>query len=197
MKRCSSILLFAVLCSGCTSIRRQVGRPLEEPSRSFVAGSTHYHQVLDELGPPSRLAARPGGFTFLYESITIREYQLGISGTQDLLNLFKIAVARADLKRAALLFGFRSDGVLAFQESCDTSARLGMSGSLQPFFALQQVADTSDYESGGFPSVEWGTALLGPLPRGLNRAQSLVWGTGGVEQSGTTGKIGQHTLEMR
>lgn len=197
MVRINSLLLLLVaLSTGCTMLHKEVGCPIEESVR-FDEGATHYHDVLDELGPPTRLTALSGGFAFFYETLSIRERQIGIGGQNDWLQLIKLALADSDLRRNCLLLRFDSDGQLVSQARIDTLEKLGMGGSIQPILSLQQIVDTADYEDDAFAPMDWGVSLLRPLPQTLNARQSLVSGTAGLEQSGTTGTVGQHTLEMR
>lgn len=197
MGRKISLLLMAVLCSSCTVLHKEVGRPLDMESIHYDVGRTHYHAVLDALGPPARMTALPSGFAFLYESLSIRERQLGISSQYEWLQLIKLSLADSDLRRNCLLLHFNSEGLLVSQSSINTLERLGMGGSIQPILSLQQIVDTAEYEDDAYVAMGWGASLLSPLPQTINMNQSLNSGSAGLEQSGTTSKIGQHTLEMR
>ncbi len=189
--------LSGFLMSGCTSIHKHVGKELDLEPLGYVSGETHFHEVLDQLGPPVLMTALPGGFAFLYESLYVRERQLGIGGQQGLRRLLKVSLANTDLYRKSLLLHFGSDGVLVSGGKRVVERDLGSGGSIQPVFSLQQIIDTSDYEDDYFHAADWGRSMLRTLPQTLNAMQNLHSGAAGIEQSGTTTKVGQHTLEIR
>jgi hypothetical protein len=186
-----------MLAGGCTSLHKQIDPALELDACRYESRQTHYYQVLDELGPPTRLTALPGGFAFIYESLAIRELQIGIAGNTGWLQLLKISLADTNLYRDMLLLHFGSDGVLLSYGTLESKEDLGKGGSIQPLFSLQQITDTSNYEDDAIDAADWGAQLLRSLPSLLNRPQGLASGMAGLEQSGTTTKVGQHTLEMR
>ncbi len=80
LNRAASILLGCFVLTGCSSLHKEVQSGVLLDQGSYETRSVHYHQVLDELGPPSRLTASPGGFAFIYEDLVVNELQLGISG---------------------------------------------------------------------------------------------------------------------
>lgn len=199
MIRSSIAAALVLLSAGCSVLRSSMDRRTTPPSAVLQAGETHFHAVLNELGPPSRITALPGGFAFLYECLDFRELQLGVSGPGQALEwlaLVKLTLADADLRHQAVLFHFRSDGYLLSVSSLDRREDVGMGGSVQMLFAVAPVVDTSGYEDDSTHSVLWGMSLLEPLPRILNAQQSLRTGRSGLELGGTPTRAGQHTLEM-
>ena len=68
---------------------------------------------------------------------------------------------------------------------------------MQAIYSIDQIVDTTAFEDDALDASRWGGNLLDPIPVMLNNAQNLNTGATGIEQSGTTVKIGQHTLEMR
>lgn len=190
-----SVLL--VLLAGCSSLYKTVDPGIVLEQCTFEAETAHYHEVLDELGPPARLSAISGGFVFIYEKLVFDEQQIGFSGQKGWLQLLKMSFAGTDLKRNSYLLRFDSDGTLIAAGTLETKEDLGAGGALQALFSINQIVDTSAYEDDAFDSINWGVSLLDPLPLILNDRQSLTSGSAGLEQSGTTTKIGQHTLEMR
>jgi hypothetical protein len=68
---------------------------------------------------------------------------------------------------------------------------------VQAIISIKQIVDTTAFENDALDASQWGANLLDPLPVMLNVAQNLNTGAAGIEQSGTTIKIGQHTLEMQ
>lgn len=190
-----SVLL--VLLAGCSSLYKTVDPGIVLEQCAFEAETAHYHEVLDELGPPARLSEISGGFVFIYEKLVFDEQQIGFSGQKGWLQLLKMSFAGTDLKRNSYLLRFDSDGTLVAAGTLETKEDLGAGGALQALFSINQIVDTSAYEDDAFDSINWGVSLLDPLPLILNDRQSLTSGSAGLEQSGTTTKIGQHTLEMR
>jgi hypothetical protein len=186
-----------VLLAGCSSLRKTVDPGIVLEQCTFERESAHYYEVLDELGPPARLSAISGGFVFIYETLVFNEQQLGLSGQKGWLQLLKMSFAGTDLRRSSYLLRFDSDGMLLAAGTLKSKEDLGVGGSMQALFAIKQIVDTSAYEDDAFDSIGWGASLLDPLPSTLNSAQNLNTGRAGVEQSGTTTVIGQHTLEMR
>ncbi len=199
MRPISYVLTFAMLCTGCSMLYTKVGKPISAEGLVMEPGDTRYEEVLDDLGPPNRMSSLPGGFAFMYEYLLFREMQIGISGPQQfhLLSLLKLTVADINLRHEILLLHFNSEGVLISSAQTASSENLGMGGSVQPIVSLQSVVDTSEYEDDAVMEMNWGSALLRPLPEVLNMPQSLSSGAAGMERSGTTAKVGQHTLEMR
>lgn len=196
MIRTGSLLLLVVFSSGCTVLRKEIGRPLEI-SGQFEEGVAHCHEVLDALGPPTRLSAMSDGYAFLYEAIEIRERQIGIGGQAGWFQLIKLAVADSDLQRDCLILHFNGEGILISQSRINTLEQLGSAGAIQPALPIQQVVDTDAYEDDAFVAMYWGRSMLSPLTRTLNACQSLNSGMSGIEQSGTSTIVGQHALEMR
>jgi hypothetical protein len=191
------LLLLAVAASGCSTLYKRVDLGLSDQDVSFASDNPHFHEVLDELGPPSRLSAAGDGFVFLYEDMLIRELQTGIGGQQGWLQLLKLSFADSKLFRKTAILRFNSDGILISKAISETREELGKSGAIQPILSVQQLVDTARFEDDASEPQRWGYDLLRPIPQVLNTAQSLDSGQAGVEQSGTTSDMGQHTLEMR
>lgn len=190
----SALLL---LQAGCSTLRKTVDANLDLSDSACIAGQTHVHEVLSELGPPTRMTATDDGFVFLYEEFSILEMQAGLSGGEGWWQLIKLTMADADLRRQTLLLHFDSDGLLRAGAFEQTRESLGRAGAVQPLVELQPIVDTATYTGEASAPMIWGAALLRPLPQTLNAAQCLVSGDSGLELSGTPAKAGQQTLEMQ
>jgi len=153
--------------------------------------------VLNDLGPPARLTATPGGFAFIYEDLVVDELQVGIGGRGNFWEWLKLSFAGTTLERRSLLFQFDQDGALNSVGLLVSEEDLGKGGALQIIVQVKQIVDTSEYEDDALDAARWGASLLDPLPKALNTAQNLNTGASGLEQSGTTTKVGQHTLDMQ
>jgi hypothetical protein len=197
LNRIAATLFLGLLLGGCSALRTTVDPGISSEKCVFEEGTAHYHEVLDALGPPARLSALPEGFVFIYEALIIDEKQFGLTGRTGLWQFLKVSFAGTDLKRASYLLRFDTEGQLVAAGILQSKEDLGTGGAVQSLFSVQQIVDTSSYEDDAFDSGNWGAGLLDPFPGGLNFAQNLNTGAAGLEQSGTTTKIGQHTLEMR
>ena len=190
-------LLALMAVSGCSTLYKRVDLGVSDQEISFETNETHFHEVLGAVGPPSRMTVCGGGFAFLYEDMLIRELQTGLAGQNGWLQLFKFSVADSRLFRNTAILHFNGKGILIAKPIVESTEGLGKSGSIQPLISAEQIVDTSGFEDDSSEPQRWGFDLLRPLPQGLNNAQSLDSGLAGLEQGGTTSKIGQHTLEMR
>lgn len=191
------IFFLATLFTGCATIYKRIDPGGNVTESMFQPGETHFYTVLDELGPPGRFSKTPGGFVMLYEDMLIRELQAGISGRTGFFRLIKLSFADSNLYRNIVMLRFNRHGILVSQSISERREDLGTSGSLQPIFSVKQLVDTGAYEDDASEPLDWGMTLLRSLPQTLNNRQSLNSGYAGLEQSGTTTKVGQHTLEMR
>jgi hypothetical protein len=197
LSSCALIPLCGLILTGCSSLHRSVDPGITLEQCHFEVNRAHYHDVLDELGPPARLSATAGGFAFIYEAMEIDEKQLGLSGQTGLLQFLKMTFAGTDLERHSYLLHFNADGVLIAAGILESTEDLGTAGSVQAIISIKQIVDTTAFENDALDASQWGANLLDPLPVMLNVAQNLNTGAAGIEQSGTTIKIGQHTLEMQ
>ncbi len=186
-----------LLTTGCSVLRVSVDPGITLEQCDFEVTKARYPDVLDELGPPARLSATPGGFAFIYEAMKINEKQLGLSGPGEILQFLKMSFAGTELERHSYLLHFNADGLLVSAGLLEATEDLGSAGSVQAIISVQQIVDTSAFEDDALDASHWGSNLLDPLPVMLNNAQNLNTGAAGLEQSGTTTKIGQHTLETR
>jgi hypothetical protein len=197
LNRAASILLGCFVLTGCSSLHKEVQSGVILDQVSYEARSVHYHQVLDDMGPPARLTASPGGFAFIYEDLIIDELQLGIGGRNNFWEWLKLSMAGTTLERRSLLLQFDPDGALKSAGLLESEEDLGKGGAMQLILQVKQIVDTSEYEDDAIDAARWGVKLLEPLPIALNTPQNLNTGASGLEQSGTTTKVGQHTLEMQ
>ena len=193
----ASNLFVCFLLTGCSVLHKEVQSGVTLDHAAYQEQRVHYHQVLNNLGPPARLTASPEGFAFIYEDLVVDELQLGIGGRGQFWEWLKLSFAGTTLERRSLLFQFDQDGTLKSAGMRKTEEDLGKGGALQIILQVKQIVDTSEYEDDALAATRWGASLLDPPPKTLNTKQSLISGATGLEQSGTTTKVGQHTLEMQ
>ncbi len=191
------VAMISILFAGCTVLRKEIDVPIDHAEISLKEGETHYRTVLQQLGPPAELSALPKGQAFLYEHIIAKEKQIGIGfGNLDVLSWFKFSSGKGKADRQAFLLIFDEEGLLRQKSFRGYDEKMGSGISLQIFFAVDALVDSSYLDDSVGPN-QWGSSLLMPLPQALNIRQSLDTGTEGLEQGGTPAAVGQHTLELR
>jgi hypothetical protein len=191
-----TIAAVAASLSGCASINQHIDTPIPD-TVALSTAETHYHSVLDALGPPAQLTSLPDGFAFLYESLIIRERQIGIQLTPgEMPGLFKLNYGRARAERHIHVLRFDEGGMLQAHGVFDGTQKLGNSITLQPIFSVTPTVKTTDLVQPP-PQQNWGFSLFDPLPESLNANQSLDSGTAGFEIRGTPSDVGQRSLEFR
>ena len=190
------LLILLALTAGCTLISKEHGRPLVSEDSDFEDGATHFRDVLRRLGPPAKVSAVPGGMAFQYEHLTVKERQFGINIPIPSLQWLKLSLGRARVDLDTLLLLFDEKGRLKSHRFEERQQEIGTGTSVQLFFAVAPIVDTSGVEADHEPN-EWGMALLRPPFESLNSRQSLESGQNGVQLRGTPKRACQHTLEMR
>jgi len=192
----SLCLLIVGLTTGCTVITKEVGTPIPADQADLIEGQARIGDVIGALGPPDNLTALGGVAAFIYEYVDIKENQVGLNFEGDVFKWFKFSLASSTGKREALVLIFDEDGLLTGRRFYRWEENLGKGAGIAFIVGAKSLVDTShlEQEPGAFA---WGSTLLKPLPEGLNRGQSMDSGLGGLEQRGTTDKVGQRTLEMK
>jgi hypothetical protein len=179
--------------------------PIDETQ--LEVAETNVGDVINTLGPPSKISALPNAVAFLYEQVITIENQLGVStsSVEDLflgaasteaLKLFKLSFAKGRLNRQALILVFDLDGRLRVKAFGTWSEKLGRGFGLNIIFQAVPLIKTG-YLRAEPDQHGWGAGLLDPLPVTLNVRQSLATGQSGVQLRGTSTAVGQHTLELR
>jgi len=172
---------------------------LDPPDIATNAESIHVGEILDQLGPPHKISALPGGFVFLYEYYAPQGWQAGGRLPVQEAEFFKWV--RADLgagfaRRQVLVLLFDDTGMLTQKKRLQEEREdIGVGAKLSLLSGSGNPIDTIDADMTGGPN-QWGASLLMPLGKALNRGQNLETGQSGVEQVGTTTNVGQHTLEL-
>ena len=191
------LIISITILTGCTVIRTEIDVPIQVNGKTFKEGETGINAVLTKLGPPGKISALgDNSVVFLYEYVSIKEQQVGVSLPGDILKWFKLSVAKAKADRQALLLTFDGKGVLRSREFHAFEEDLGSGFGLSFLYSIVTLVDYSRLEKQ--PEIlNWGAGLLEPLPEALNTMHSFDNGLRGVEQKGTPTSVGQRTLEMR
>ncbi len=192
-----SLFLFLVgVTTGCTVITKEIGDSIPSDHADLIEGHTRIGDVIGRLGPPDNLTGLSGGAAFIYEYVDIKETQVGFNLEGDVCKWFKFSLASSRGKREALVLIFDKGGLLTGRRYYRWEENLGKGAGVSFIVGAKSLVNTShlEQEPGAFA---WGSSLVKLLPEGLNRGQSLDSGLGGLEQRGTTNKVGQRTLEMK
>ena len=196
LARCCLVVVLAAL-GGCAYLEHDIGASLDTDAISRIGPGSSYAAVLDELGPPTKVSALPGGMAFLYEHVSLVERQYGLILPGEIGKWIKAVYASADADVEAIVFVFDNHGKLlsADDERWGSDAGAGMSLTL--IFSAGSFTDTEQYESSPARALDWGSALTKPLPVTLNARQSLESGQNGIQLTTNSEGIGQHTLELK
>lgn len=189
------VIAFAMSLSSCTVISKKIDSERDLQGDSFKVDSTHVSEVIDDIGPPSKLSRYGDGLVFLYESIEKRERQIGLSSDYNILRLLKFSYARGIADREILLLIFDREGYLWAKGHKTFQENLGSGQAIDFLFSIQSLVDSSSLEQDP-PALSWGSSLLTPLPESLNYSHNVTSGDSGIEQLGVPKGVGQSTLEM-
>ena len=185
--------------AGCTVQQLAMGPMLDPADVAMDAQSVHFGELLNQLGPPHKISALPGGFVFLYEYYAPRGLQAGGRlpvQEADFLQWVRVDLGAGAARRQTLVLLFDDTGRLILQKRLqDEEEDRGAGASLSFLLKSGTMSDTVDIGSAADPN-QWGASLLMPLGKALNREQNLGTGQSGVEQVGTTTKVGQQALEL-
>lgn len=192
------MLTVAVLAhlAGCASIHKELGAPLPSIPADTLQGPVHYSAVLELLGPPSKISAIPSGSVFLYEHVDIRERQWGLILPGDISKFFKIVWATSNAVTDVAVFTFDKQGMMSGRtfESFESDPGGGFAFTL--IFKVKSLSETEEYTHSQQGMLDWGMAMIQPLPVGLNAAQSLDSGARGLDVVRVDGMVGQRALEL-
>jgi hypothetical protein len=189
-------IALCVLLAGCARLERDIGGPLDEAVLERVGVGAYYAEILEELGPPTKMSALPDGMVFIYENARITERQYGLILPGEVGKWIKAVYASADADIETMVFVFDAQGRLssADTEIWNTDAGAGMSLTL--LFSTGSFTDTEQYESSPARSLDWGKALTMPPLVTLNGRQSLETGLNGIQLTTSPEAVGQHALEL-
>jgi len=186
----------ATALSGCALYDHDLGVPLNLESIEKLSPGSHYSEVLEELGPPTKMTALENGMAFLYEHVTLTERQYGLILFGEIGKWIKAVYASADADVEVILFVFDGNGELRGADTQSWSADAGAGMSMTLIFSAGSFTDTEQYESSATQSLDWGRALtMSPLVT-LNIRQNLETGANGVQLTTNSEEVGQHTLEL-
>ena len=199
LKENKQLLLLAIfllfITSSCTVISKDINKQTSLADKSFELEKTNVGDAINQMGPPSKLSKFNNGLVFIYESVDIDEYQIGLSAKYDFFRWFKFSFAKGKADREILLLIFDEKGYLVAKTYNNFEENLGSGQSISFLYAIESLVDSSKLEETP-GSLGWGSSLLKPLPVALNYPHNLGTGESGVEQLGAPDSVGQHSLEL-
>ena len=186
--------LAAGLGSSCSVVELRIDQGLDlAECNGFKEGEASLGDVLVALGPPVEFGARGEQIALLYESVRLRETQLGISlgavlgaGAGD---YFKFSYGSSGTDRKAALFLFSEGHVLEGVNTLRFEEPFGRSGSIQVLVTVDEVVSTGGLRASPDAFVE-PRELLNGIQWSQNLTHSAL-----VELRGARGRMGQHTLD--
>jgi hypothetical protein len=189
------VLLFVALLSGCVQTRfYELGLPITAADSPDPAVNVSMADVMDRLGPPLRLSSTPNGYIMAWEYWHVSQISVGFSpaGADFLSFDWGSATAKGDF----LLMSFNKDRRLLTSHLQEWDFNAGGGQGVQAFASAVDVVDIEDLLQ-QLPIHEWGFNHLDELPTALNRDNRMDSGQRGLEQRGTSRRVGQHSLETR
>lgn len=190
------VLLAQFALAGCSQWHYILGTPLTDLDAPALEKNSTLAEVLAVFGPPQRISASDTGYILAWEYWRVSENSLGVSlgvlGAEFLNADWGAMRARGDF----LLVTFDRQHRLSSATSATWDSDAGGGQAVQPLFSFVEVAEVEDLVR-PMPQHVWGASLLRELPQSLNVGSSPDTGTGGIEQRGTPGTMGQRSLELR
>lgn len=187
------ILVLMVVMGGCTIIHSESADIPQFDDGRYHAQVTQYRDVLDDMGPPTKMSQLGEGMVWFYENIDLVEHQFGFSFNTWPYSLFKLNLGSGDGRYGGQLFVFDGDGRLLSAAKVSDDMDLGSGMAFQFVFIVSSLVNLSDVRDKRMQH-EWGQALLVDVPRGLNSGSDLESGANGLQLLTTPLNVGQHTL---
>ncbi len=181
---------------GCAYLELDIDAALPLDSLDAMPKGSHYAEVLEEFGPPTKMSALPDGMVFLYEHIKLVERQYGLILPGDVGKWIKAVYASADADVEVMMLIFDENGLLRGADAQSWSADAGAGMSMTLIFSAGSFTDTEQYEASATRPLAWGKALTMPPLTTLNLEQNLETGANGAQLTTNSRNVGQHTLEL-
>ena len=182
---------------GCARLTHDIGAPLPLEAMAAVPEGSHYSDVLESFGPPTKMSALPAGMVFLYEHVDLTERQYGLILPGEIGKWIKAVYASADADVEIMKYIFDDDGRLVGSDEQTWSADAGAGMSITLIFSAGSFTDTTQYEDSAVTPLDWGRGLTQAPLKTLNSAQNLETGASGVQLTTNSEAVGQHTLELK
>lgn len=194
MTRLMILLSCCTLLWGCSRWTYELGAPLSEGDLPASNEQVALSSVLEQLGPPQRLAAIADGYVLAWEHWRIQENALGVSLGPLGVDLFSFDWGRARIAGEFIVLRFDQQHRLTDQSFARWDEVAGAGTALQPSIGVVDVISVGDLLL-PMPQHRWGAQWLQPMPAPLNAQSSPDTGQGSLEQRGTPAGAGQRTME--
>ncbi len=187
-------LLLAILMSGCTQWRYELGTKLSPELLPDSSRDVLLAEVLDRLGPPARLSEAGNGYVLAWEFWQIREDTFGLSLGALGVDLLSADWGNAHMHGEFLLVTFNRQHQVTGSTFARWSNDAGGGQAIQPLVGLVSLVDVEDMVN-HMPHHQWGGELLAPLPEAINVHSRPDTGQSGIQRRGTPTGTGQQSLE--
>jgi len=194
---CFSLVAVITALSGCAHLDHDLGTPLPMDALSDISVGSHYSEVLQRFGPPTKMSAMGDGMAFLYEHVALVEKQYGLILPGEIGRWIKAVYASADADVETVLFVFDSEGELLGYDDQSWGSDAGAGMSLTLIFSAGSFTDTEQYETSASRSLDWGKSLTMPPLITLNLEKNLETGANGLQMTTSSDAVGQHTLQLK
>lgn len=188
------LLLLAMLLSGCTQWRYELGTRLSPEMLPAIDQDLSLPDVLARLGPPQRLSEAGNGYVLAWEFWKIREDTLGLSLGAMGADLLSVDWGNAHMHGEFLLVTFDRQHRVTGRTFARWSNDAGGGQAIQPMLGLVSLVDVEDMVD-HMPHHQWGGSLLEPMPQAINSHSRPDTGQNGIQRRGTPTGTGQQSLE--
>jgi hypothetical protein len=188
------VLLLALLLSGCTQWRYELGTRLSPGMLPDTDPTLSLTDVLDRLGPPQRLSKIGSGYVLAWEFWQISEDTIGLSLGFLGADLASVDWGDAHMHGEFLLVTFDRQHLVTSTSFARWSSDAGGGQAIQPMLGFVSLVDVDDMLD-NMPQHSWGAGLLEPLPEAINNESRPDMGQSGIQRRGTPTGTGQRSLE--
>ncbi|MFK7976433.1 MAG: hypothetical protein AB8C02_09875 [Halioglobus sp.] len=194
LQRCISLAAITACLVGCTQWQWNLGEPVAPFSAGSSAQGMPLGAVLEVLGPPQHISATSNGYLMAWEYWQITENSAGISLGILGAEFLNFDWGKMRTQGEYLLVSFDDAHEVATANRATWNGEAGSGMAVQPLASVLSVVDSDDLRS-AMPQHGWGLSLLQRLPSGLNRQSNMEESHNGLQRRGTTGALGQHSLD--
>jgi hypothetical protein len=194
LSRALTLVLLALVLSGCTQWRYELGTKLSPEMLPDTGQALSLTEVLARLGPPQRLSEIGNGYVLAWEFWQISEDTIGLSLGFLGADLASVDWGDSHMHGEFLLVTFNRQHQATSSSFARWSSDAGGGQAIQPFLGFVSLVDVDDMLD-NMPQHQWGAGLLEPLPEAINNKSRPDMGQSGIQRRGTPSGTGQQSLE--
>ena len=192
--RIALLLACCSLLTACSQWYYDLGTSLSRADTPNPADKPAMAEVLDQLGPPTRMSATVNGYVMAWEHWYITEeslcIRLGVAG----VDFMSLDWGTSNAQGEFLVLSFNREHQLLDASFMEFNNKAGGGQGIQPMLGFVDVVDVDDLLR-RMPQHDWGAGSLEQLPITLNSDNRPDTGQNGLEQRGTPTSVGQRSLE--